>query len=391
MGRTRRGMLAATGVVLATSGCQVPDRKTTEYTGTDRIYTCSYDSTVFGLESGSDGGTGTVETAWHETGFVGQTRDVLPDRSGDILVTDDRGLHKLAERERGLAHRWTYTDIHGSIRGITADSQNDYYVGSWTAGQGFHKIVERDGHPRRAWVYHRENDTGLITAASDGRGRIALALKNGEVHLIREREGAPELLWRFDTGSGAIVREVLWDGMGGLYVGSEDHHLYKLDAASDERPALQWTYDAGNIIFGASVTPGGDIFVATNDGQVHCLREGDGRRTGDGQTDDVGTDDAEHRTDSDGRPKLQWVYQHTDYDGTAPTDEYFWDGLVHQVATGPSHSDVVYSCSYGENTIHCIATDGAEPVRVWEHNGHRDNVREVRVVGEYAGTTPELW
>ncbi len=343
----------SSAILLKTSGVLTSSSR---YEGNKRIYTCSYDSTEFGLVDDSQA----VSEAWHQTQSVGQTRDIMPDRMGNILTADDNGLHKWSQTQRGLKHKWIYEEIGGSIRGITVDRDNDCYIGSWTSDQGFHKVVETDGDPEQAWVYRWDNDTGLITGAANPQKRIALALKNGMVHLIEERDGEPEVVWQWTSGTDEIIREVLWDRSGALYVASEDHTLYKIRATDSGEPEVLWTYDAGNMIFGASVTPDGRIYLGTNDGTVHCLRE------------------------VNGEPQQQWVYQHTTYEGKAPRDEYFWDGLVHQVAARPDHeSTVVYSCAYGENTTHKIGTDDGEPHLVWEHAGHSDNVREVRIHNDY--------
>jgi len=164
------------------------------------------------------------------------------------------------------------------------------------------------------------------------------------------------------------MREVLWDGQGSLYVGSEDQYLYKLSVPDEGEPELQWQYDAGNMIFGAAITPQGDIYVATNDGAVHS----------------VGV--------MDGEPTTEWVYQQTDSEADIPTDSYHWKGKAHQITARPdAESSALYTCSYGENTVHRIEAVDGEPQKVWEYDGHTDNVREVRVHGEYVGTTPEAW
>lgn len=361
---TRRRELLAL-VAAGISGCvsrvgESPDI----YEETDRLYTCSYDATVAGLVD-NEGPT----ECWSSATFTGQARDIVPDGYGGVLVTDDRGLHKYTEHEDVILPDWHYTGISGSSRGITIDIDTDYYVGSWSEDEGFHKVVEDDnGAPQQAWVYRWPNDTGMITAAANTDKEIALALKNGEVHLIQERSGKPERLWRWSAGTGEIMREVLWDGTGNLFVASEDHHLYKLVVPSAGRPELAWSYDAGNMIFGAALTLEGRVYTATNSGEIHCVR------------------------DAKDEASCEWVYQHTAYEGTAPTDEYFWDGLAHQVAAYPdSDGDVVYSCAYGTPSVHRISVENGTPECGWSWEGHDDHVREIRVHGEYAGTTPNLW
>lgn len=359
----RRELIA--GAAITVGGCVAPQATgTTQYEGTDRVYTCSYDATVAGISPGEQ-----PEVKWREPGFHGQARDILPDNTGHVLVVDDRGLHKLKEYSRTLDHRWSYTRIDGSVRGITIDRENDYYVGSWSAGQGFHKVSETsDGLPAQEWVYHWEEDNGMITAAADPDKRLALALKNGEVHLIEEEAGQPVRRWAWNPGTDEIMREVLWDGHGHLYVASEDHQLYKLEVPDHGEPELRWQYDAGNILFGAAITPQGDIYVATNDGAIHCVEV------------------------VNGSPTTNWVYQHTDTEDDIPTDSYHWDGLAHQVAVRPDAEETkIYSCSYGDNTVHRIEEVDGEPENVWEFEGHTDYIREVRVHGEHVGTTPEAW
>ncbi|MHC3437491.1 hypothetical protein ACYJ1Y_05155 [Natrialbaceae archaeon A-gly3] len=38
-------------------------------------------------------------------------------------------------------------------------------------------------------------------------------------------------------------------------------------------PSLEWGYDSGNIVFEASGSLEGDLYVATNGGEVHRVRE----------------------------------------------------------------------------------------------------------------------
>lgn len=362
---SRRQILSAVGAIgigAALGGWQtLPDEKTA-YESNNRIYTSGYDALVFAIGDGVR-----PKTAWVEWRLAGQTRDVLPMPDGNVLAVDDYGLTKFRQGLESITQTWRYRGIDGSVRGITADTAGGYYVGSWTPGQGFHKVVERDDAVETAWVYDWPDDNGMITAAADPDGRLAIATKSGDVHLIEERDSEPVKRWQWSPGNDEIIREVLWDGRGHLYVASEDHHLYKLQVGSSG-PEMGWEYDAGNMIFGASVTPQDAIYVATNAGEIHSLR------------------------DVDGSPERQWRYQHTEYEGEAPTGEYFWDGLAHQVAARPDpDEECLYSCAYGENTVHRIDIVDGEPVKRWEFGGHTDNVREVRIHGEYVGITPELW
>ena len=83
------------------------------------------------------------------------------------------------------------------------------------------------------------------------------------------------------------------------------------------------------------------------------------------------------------------MYQHTESDEPIPTDEYWWDGLVHQVAVRRDNSEL-YSCAY-DGTVHRIAIENGEPVTAWEFDDHTDGILEVRIQYEALGTWPELW
>lgn len=307
------------------------------------LYTSSYDGRSFVLEDEGDSWTVLAERS-----FDDQTTDVFPDRAGDLLVVHRmNGVYKYSE---GL--QWAYTDIDGSIRGVTTDVYGNYYTGSWSEGQGFHKLVETRAGVERDWVYRWDGDTGMITAKPDRRGRLALALKNNDVHVVRERDGAPELVWRWSPGTGEIMREVLWGVGGDLYVGSEDWNLYRL--SPDGR--LLDSVDLGCAIFGGSLTRHGDLFAATTRGVTHV-------------------------TPTDRGLKARWTYEHLE--GGIPQ-------LVHQVAADPGGGHF-YSCCYDESTVHKVEPNGGVPQLVWTFDGHTDNVREVRIPTEYAGVHPEVY
>lgn len=308
-----------------------------------RLYTSSYDGRSFVLED--EGDAYAVRT---ERAFDDQTTDVFPDRSGGLLVAHrNHGVHRYADDTH-----WTYTGIKGSIRGLTTDIYGNFYTGTWNADQGFHKFVETPDGVANEWVYRWDGDDGMITAKPDHRGRLALALKTNEVHLIEERDGSPEAVWTWSPWTGEIMREVCWGMRGNLYVGSEDGTLYELSADGE----LLDSIDLGFSIFGASLTRHGDIYVATSSGVVLVSRTDRG---------------LEH----------QWTYLHV---------EEGMPQLVHQVAAHPD-GDHFYSCCYDENTVHKVDPNGGSPRLVWSFDGHTDNVREVRIPTEYAGVHPEVY
>lgn len=358
----RRRFLCATGTgtVGALAGCfsNVP---VTDVPADEWLYTCSYDAEMFALVDDGDD----YRMVWNES-RSDQTTDIQLDRNHDVLVCNrGDGLEKWVRGEGRPRLRWRYDGLSSSIRGVSVDRDNDYYLGSWNE-HGFHKIVEDDGEPRRAWEYTWSGADGMVASAPRRTGEVAVGLKNNEVHLLGEEAGEPYRHWRWSPETGEIVRELLWGPDDELYVGCEDHRLYKLvDTDPGSEPRLEWAYDSNNIVFGASRTPDGDLYVATNAGEVHYVRE------------------------EDGTPTRQWVYHHTDPDDPVPTDDYWWDGKAHQVAVRRDNSEL-YSCAY-DGTVHRIVERDGRPVKTWEFDGHSDNVREVRIQYEAIGTWPEKW
>ena len=75
----------------------------------------------------------------------------------------------------------------------------------------------------------------------------------------------PELLWSYSTGNTIESTPVVVDGI--LYVGSVDHHLYALDAASGE---LLWRYQSGAVGISVPTVADGVVYVGTVEGDLYA-------------------------------------------------------------------------------------------------------------------------
>lgn len=76
----------------------------------------------------------------------------------------------------------------------------------------------------------------------------------------------PALRWRFATGR-RIVSSPVW-AAGVLYVGSDDGHLYALDAA---RGGLRWAWRTEGPVASTAAVADGRVHVLSYDGRVHTL------------------------------------------------------------------------------------------------------------------------
>ncbi len=76
----------------------------------------------------------------------------------------------------------------------------------------------------------------------------------------------PELLWSYSTGNTIESTPVVVNGI--LYVGSVDHHLYALDAASGE---LAWRYKTGNVVWSSPTVADGIVYIGSDDRHLHAV------------------------------------------------------------------------------------------------------------------------
>ena len=56
---------------------------------------------------------------------------------------------------------------------------------------------------------------------------------------------------------------------GTVYIGSHDHNLYALDAATGKK---RWSYKAGGLVGSSPTVSGNSVYVGSDDGRVYALR-----------------------------------------------------------------------------------------------------------------------
>ncbi len=79
-------------------------------------------------------------------------------------------------------------------------------------------------------------------------------------------ESAPPL-WRYEAGGWVVNAPTAVDGM--VFVGSDDNHIYALDADTGE---VVWNYATGDVIRATPSVHEGVVYAGSNDGSVHALR-----------------------------------------------------------------------------------------------------------------------
>ena len=124
--------------------------------------------------------------------------------------------------------------------------------------------------PTKKWFY-RTGDyitssptvaNGIVYVGSEDHNLYALDAASGRKH------------WSYETG-GNISFSSPTAVKGIVYVGSEDHSLYALDAASGHK---QWSYQTQGFINSSPTVVKGIVYVGSTDGSLYALDAASGRK-----------------------------------------------------------------------------------------------------------------
>ena len=78
----------------------------------------------------------------------------------------------------------------------------------------------------------------------------------------------PAVLWQFETGG--VVRSSPAVADGAVYIGSQDHYLYAIDALTGEE---RWRFETGHQVYSSPALAGGRVIFGSDDGTVYALNE----------------------------------------------------------------------------------------------------------------------
>ncbi len=82
---------------------------------------------------------------------------------------------------------------------------------------------------------------------------------------------APRVQWTFPTGDRVVSSPVLQDGV--LFFGSDDGHVYAVEAASGRE---RWRFRTGGPVSATPAVEGGRVFVGSYDGKFYALDASNG-------------------------------------------------------------------------------------------------------------------
>ena len=119
---------------------------------------------------------------------------------------------------------------------------------------------------------------GTLPDATFAAATAAMGLTVGLLSCVPEQmlpgdAGTPDppqadesLLWRYSTGGWVVNAPTVADGA--VHVGSDDNHVYALDAETGE---LLWRFETGDVIRSSPTVTGGAVYVGSNDNHVYAL------------------------------------------------------------------------------------------------------------------------
>jgi outer membrane protein assembly factor BamB len=86
-------------------------------------------------------------------------------------------------------------------------------------------------------------------------------------------KATPDTAWTFLTG-GAVYSSPSYDN-GSIYIGSDDHNLYSLNAESG---AMNWKFETGGIVRCKAAIADASVYVASDDGYLYALDAASGSK-----------------------------------------------------------------------------------------------------------------
>ena len=82
---------------------------------------------------------------------------------------------------------------------------------------------------------------------------------------------APSPIWQFATGGPVVPAPLVSDGV--VYAGSDDSHVYALDAGTGE---LRWSFGTGGAVRSSPTVAAGILYVGSDDNHLYALDAGTG-------------------------------------------------------------------------------------------------------------------
>jgi outer membrane protein assembly factor BamB len=124
--------------------------------------------------------------------------------------------------------------------------------------------------PAKKWSYRTG---GYITSSpAVANGMVYVGSEDHNLYALDAASGHKH--WSYETGDSiSFSSPAVANGM--VYVGSEDHNLYALDAASGRK---HWSYQTKGFIDSSPAVVKGIVYVGSTDGSLYALDAASGRK-----------------------------------------------------------------------------------------------------------------
>ncbi|MDX2198046.1 MAG: PQQ-binding-like beta-propeller repeat protein [Phycisphaerae bacterium] len=147
------------------------------------------------------------------------------------------------------------------------------FAGDWATfrGDAAQAGVAKDALPEKLellWQYEMGDALGMGLVVADGA--LFAAAQNGRIHALDAANGA--LKWKFEQEDAFVAPAAVIDGA--VYVGDDFHMMFALDGASGKK---RWGFETqGSIHSGVQAAGAGRVLFGSDDGHLYCLNAADG-------------------------------------------------------------------------------------------------------------------
>ena len=193
----------------------------------------------------------------------------------DAIAGPDRDRREMLERRVRAA--WEATTLPGQDRTerqeLAPSRERRHSRGLWLVGQLIqrHWVIVSIGAVTTIIgviiaiiIVTGPSKSSIVTGPSNSANSARCAMP--------KTSGTPHVRWVCTTGSWIVSSPVVVGGT--VYIGSGDHKVYALNAATGK---LRWYYRTGGWIVSSPVVKGGTVYIGSGDHKVYALNAATGK------------------------------------------------------------------------------------------------------------------
>jgi outer membrane protein assembly factor BamB len=190
---------------------------------------------------------------------------------GDVLRLADRGMPHIGAD----GHGDLYVTYHGDV--ATSD------VGAWPAFGGNpartgHRPTAAEGRYDTGDGWRFETNGAVDSSPAVVDGTVYVGSNDHHVYAVNATDGTE--VWRCRTDGQLFASPTVVDGI--VYVGSEGGSVYALDATDG---TVRWRYETDRKVGSSPIVVDGTVYVGSHDHRVYALAVADGAKRWSVETD----------------------------------------------------------------------------------------------------------